>query len=451
MSHVDRSHLAEVPPPDEDWNPTDDDAPDAPPRDDAKKEPSPLETRWIQLGEASQLLIDDPPPQDWLLTRWADRRDQGVFPRGRTGLVAATGGTGKTMALIQLAIAVATGGHWLGRFRAAQGNVLLALAEEDLDEAHRRLWRACNALELSRDEREAVAERIDLLPLAGVPVALTASPAPGIVTPTQLAVELHQRLEARDVDWAVVILDPLSRWAGGGVEANNDVATRFVQIVETLTTVRGAPSVLVAHHSSKTSAKDGESDARGVTGIRDGFRWMVSLDAVEAPDGSRAVRLRNGKSNYSMTFDDVLLMRNDEPGAEGTLRPAADDEADRFALTPGDARAQLQQEREEYQRERATAKVIGAAANVAVVLATNPGIVTRELESTVMALTPGIGRDAVRTGLSKLGASLIRVDGERRALKHYLDGSKLPGDILTWLEEHRASDVPRVLASRSPQ
>src|SRR5690606_2124716 len=129
------------------------------------------------------------------------------------------------------------------------------------------------------------------------------------------------------------------------------------------------------------------------TGIRDGFRWMVSLDSVEAPDGSRAVRLRNGKSNYSMTFDDVLLMRNDEPGAEGTLRPAADGEADRFALTPGDARAHLQQEREEHQRERATAKVVAAAGCVAVALANNPGIVTRELESTVMALTPGIGRD----------------------------------------------------------
>src|SRR5690606_14534133 len=113
-------------------------------------------------------------------------------------------------------------------------------------------------------QRREIAERIHLLPLAGVSVALTCSPAPGVVSPTAAADELRRLLEARGVEWSLVILDPLSRWAGGGVEADNEAATRFCQTVESLTGVPGDPTVLVAHHSSKASTRDGAADARGV-------------------------------------------------------------------------------------------------------------------------------------------------------------------------------------------
>ncbi len=298
-------------------------------------EPSALERAWVCLADVPEVLLEEPPPQVWLLSRWQDQRDHGVLPRGRTGLLTATGGVGKTYALIQLALAVASGGFWLDTFRAAEpGHVLLALAEEDLDEVRRRIWRAANAAELSTSERRAIADRLHILPLAGVSAALTSSPAPGVITATAVAEELRRLLEARGVDWSLVILDPLSRWAGGGVEADNEAATRFCQVVETLATVQGTPSVLVAHHSSKTSAKDGAADARGVTGIRDGFRWQASMDAV-VTDDLRGVILRNRKSNYSLEFPDLALVRNQEPGTEGTLRLATDSEAEALGLKGG--------------------------------------------------------------------------------------------------------------------
>src|SRR5690606_37428128 len=108
--------------------------------------------------------------------------------------------------------------------------------------------------------------RIHVLPLAGVSVALTCSPERGVIMATETAGALRKQLDARGVEWSLIIIDPLSRWAGGGVEADNEAATRFCQVVETLTTVPGNPSVLVAHHSSKMSAKDGSADARGVSG-----------------------------------------------------------------------------------------------------------------------------------------------------------------------------------------
>lgn len=275
-----------------------------------------LAEHWFEPTE--EFLSDAPPAQRWLLKRLDGMRDVGVLPKGIAGLLTATGGVGKTYALIDLAIAVATGGFWLETFRVAEpGHVLLALGEEDLAEAQRRLWRVCNALELSRDERADLGKRLVLLPLRGEHIALSHQVDGGQVVPSEFAGRLHDRLTQDGREWSLVVFDPMSRWAGGNIEGDNEAATRFVQIVESFCRLPGEPAVLMAHHSSKTSAKDGNADARGVTGIRDGFRWQASMDEVDG-----GVRLTNRKSNYSARFDELFLTKSSEPGNEGTLRPA---------------------------------------------------------------------------------------------------------------------------------
>jgi hypothetical protein len=195
---------------------------------------------------------------------------------------------------------------------------------------------------------------LHLLPLHGVPVALTWSPAHGLVETSDFAVALRDKLNNHGVDWGLVILDPLSRWAGGGIESNNEAATRFVQVVETLTSVRGSPSVLVAHHSSQMTSRAGESDARGVTGIRDGFRWMASMDAIADDEGNvDGVMLRNRKSNYSLRFKPILLVRELEPGIEGTLRKATEAEADALkALLPKERQSPGEREQAKQSQDR---------------------------------------------------------------------------------------------------
>lgn len=315
--------------------------------------PDPFEGKWLRLVDRPDLLIDVPPKTEWLLTRWQDGRDVGVLPRSKTGLITGTGGVGKSYVLTELAIAVATGGLWLGTFKVTQpGHVFLGFGEEDADEGQRRFWRTANALGLSEDERRAAAARIDFAPLHGVPVALTSSPTPGVIVATETAATLRKRLEERGVQWALVILDPLSRWAGGGVEQNNEIATRFCQVIEGLTTVQGNPAVIVAHHSSQTTTRAGESDARGVTGIRDGFRWMAALDAVENQEtGARGLRFRNRKSNYSLEFPELMLVRNSDPGIEGTLRLAGLDETEQLSPKTKDTKAREASNRESWSAE----------------------------------------------------------------------------------------------------
>ena len=84
-----------------------------------------------------------PPARRWLLRDARTGNREGVFPLGKVGLLAAAGGAGKTTAVVQLSVAVATQTTWLGAFEIPEaGKVLLALGEEDGQEAHRRIHRA---------------------------------------------------------------------------------------------------------------------------------------------------------------------------------------------------------------------------------------------------------------------------------------------------------------------
>ena len=274
------------------------------------------------------VLAELPAEPRWLLHRGDDSvstRKSGVLRAGKVGLLVAAGGVGKTQALVQLAIAVAAGGWWLGTFHVAEpGRVLLALAEEDADEVNRRLYHAAKIIGLNDEERRDVLDRIVAMPLAGVPLSLVEHDRDGNVTTTEACRELRAVLDAGG-PWRLVVLDPLSRWAGSDTEKDNAAATRFVQTVESLTTAPGEPTVLVAHHSpASTRAASGAAPSpRGVTGLSDGARWVATLAPIEVDDKRplpfEAVEFRIVKSNYGPKGDPVVLAR--EAKHIGALRP----------------------------------------------------------------------------------------------------------------------------------
>ncbi len=152
-----------------------------------------------------------PPGRTWLLRDGRFPNAEGLLPLGKVGQLIAEGGAGKTMAMFQLAVAVATGVRWLGTFDVATtGRVLLLVGEEDAEEAHRRLFRARRAMNAPTPEPDAIV----LLPLAGVPcpdarrgmIGVTSLDAPFLTW-------LQEWLVAHG-PWALVIVDPLSRFAG---------------------------------------------------------------------------------------------------------------------------------------------------------------------------------------------------------------------------------------------
>ena len=295
-----------------------------------------LDTRWGWVKnrcEQGEDWFNAPPPQrKYLLEIQEEGMRYGMLPLGRVGMLAAAGGAGKSWALIQLALSVATGTPWLGTYPVpdgAAGPVLLAMGEEEEEELRRRIYYASRSMGLSRRDQALAAERILLLPLCGEPVSLTHSADDLRVlgsldgtNETAFARELHVRLSESAVEWRLLILDPASRFAGPDVEVDNAAATRFVQALERLTNAPGNPTVLLSHHTTKTSRtgeKSGEATAaRGSSALTDGVRWQANLDTSSESDSQLTFKVV--KSNYGR-FPPTPLALNRDKDNYGPLRP----------------------------------------------------------------------------------------------------------------------------------
>lgn len=277
---------------------------------------TPIGSAWRAVDPS--WLTDAPPPRDWLLRHpTRDGREcppgegDGLLCRGRVGLLAAEGGAGKTGAVVQFGVSLVSGRPWLGHFgvdwAARSGRVLLALAEEDEAECRRLLYRVAQSYRLTDAERDRVARQIVVMPLAGQPVALVRREGDAVVaSPVLRALRARLDAEAGEQGWSLVGLDPLARWAGLDAESSNEVATRMVQALETLTEAHGRPTVLVAHHSSKLARRTGTVDARGVTALTDAARWHATLRVDR-----EGVYFRQEKSNYSRPMPDELRLVRD--------------------------------------------------------------------------------------------------------------------------------------------
>jgi hypothetical protein len=272
---------------------------------------------WHTLREAggAEWFKKAPDRRRWLLELPGlnDEGEQstGVVPLSKVGMFAAAGAVGKTMALIQLAIAVATGREWLDTYTTPNpGHVLLALGEEDADEVRRRIYYAGKLMRLTDAQQELALDRIVILPLAGKRIAVTDDNGAESETFTWIKSRLH----AAKHDWKLIALDPLSRFAGGDTEKDNAAATIFIEVIETLAEVAGQPAVILAHHITKL-ARSTEGDAKSVNAARgagaltDGARWVANLEPLK--NSKDRVQLAFSKSNYAPLPRPIVLMRQD--------------------------------------------------------------------------------------------------------------------------------------------
>lgn len=304
---------------------------------------------------AARLLEQLPVPDDLLrVPGRGDTAERGFLRAGIVGMLAAPGGLGKSQALIQLAVSVATGLPWLDRFDVVKpGKVLLLLGEEPPEELARRVQRTAammgllpeKAHELGLGRLGAHEDRADDLAvnlwaegLAGRRLALQ-SAEKDKPTEEPFAAELRAFLadNAGDDGWRLVVLDPLSRFAGPLAEKDNYAATVLVETLELLRDAPGKPAVLVAHHTNKGALSGGtdQGAARGSSALVDGVRWVCNLELVVDGDIAEKkvrrdrVRLNPVKSNYGPGLGPVMLARE----RFGFLRALGEDELEEPTTT----------------------------------------------------------------------------------------------------------------------
>ena len=267
------------------------------------------------------LFDQEPKPRDFIIDDF--------LPDRISGLLVATGGTGKGHLQIMLTITRALGLPF-GPYAAKKpcGTVLVSM-EDDLEEFHRRFdaalratWAQCRAEGESFGDwkcrnRNAVSERIRFVDLLGL-------------TGEHLGPELRDAI-ANQVDHTadarLVIIDPLTRLLPPGLVLNDNAAAGT--ILNELDAIRNETgcTVIAAHHSNKESVRSGgELKVTAATGsfqLTDLSRWALlvkSLNAKESADygleeGRHYIEAALPKSNYTPRLDAPMIFRRETGGA----------------------------------------------------------------------------------------------------------------------------------------
>jgi len=373
----------------------------------AKSEAAPWESRIKVIPQ--EWYTTAPPPREWLLRDARTDSREGVFPRGKVGLLAAEGGAGKTMAVVQLARAVATGTSWLGTFEVPKpGKVLLVLGEEDEEEVHRRVHRA------ARHGDEAPPEvAIVTLPLAGItcPMVVDGEDGPFLTW-------LREHV-ATTGPYALIVVDPISRFYGKDAEKDNAAGTRFCQALESLVEASGGASVLGSHHVNKQSRGSGRtvdtSSARGSSAITDGVRWVatIGVEEIEGETASAVLKLAVTKTNYAKKPPPVELRYTDG----GVLVPLDETERQDAERARDEADPRVRRQRRRAEAEATRDAEIDKA--VIACVEARPGIGATDLRIHVKAKA-NCGADAADTAIARMiqAGRLRRGEGKTKA--HYL-------------------------------
>jgi hypothetical protein len=351
-----------------------------------------LDLDAMALKLTPELVMTKPPERKHLL--WASD-GYGVLVQGNVALLAARGGAGKSFALMSLGIAVALGSRWFGEggWQAEQGRSLLLLAEEDAEEARRRLYWASQMAGADSQDCARIARDVTILPLAGQGVALTREDTDhsGGLPETAVPELIRRKLREAKRDgqpYRLVGLDPLARLAGGDVEVDNSAATRFCQVLETFSAPEcGGPSVVVPHHTRK-ELSDGKPATnladliRGASGLVNGVRWAAVLSEAKPVEGAPSLlRLEVPKVNNVKRPAPLTLCRPTE--FHGALRIATPEECEQYEAAAGKrvsgaVRSASQAELHEKMLEALGAKPYSAN-GLAKAIHVRPATVKREL------------------------------------------------------------------------
>lgn len=266
--------------------------------------------------QAGRYLMTNPPPRRWLI--------KDVIPASIVFALVAPGGTGKTMASLQLGVSCATGLPFAGMWEVGDaGAVLMLLGEDDDAELHRRIHNISTRLDESNPGALALlGKNLYIKSVVGEDNLMTTTdPHSKEVGHTALIDRLI--LTAKQIpNLKLIVIDPASRFRGGDENSAPDT-TRFVQALERVTQATGAALMLI-HHTNKgsmNSAAASQSAARGSSALTDGVRLQINLATLNKEankrhryaeeDLKRYVTLSITKTNYSAPQNDILLQRGE--------------------------------------------------------------------------------------------------------------------------------------------
>jgi RecA-family ATPase len=212
-------------------------------------------------------------------------------------LFSGEGGTGKSLASLQLLVAMALGYEWLGQ-EVTQGGGLYFGAEDEVDEMHIRL-----AAIIGHEKRTFadLAERaVRLIPMADREAILAEPNKSGKMLETAIFPLLKAHVES--LRPKLIIIDT-SADAFGGDEINRKQVRAFVKLLRTLA-IRFDCAVLLLSHPSLTGISSG-SGLSGSTAWNGSVRSRLYMTADDEDDDVR--KIKTMKSNYGRKGSEIAV------------------------------------------------------------------------------------------------------------------------------------------------
>jgi len=257
----------------------------------------PAGAKPVELGtiNAASLAWKQVPRQHWLV--------EDLIPEGNVTLLSGDGATGKSLLALQLAVAVATSGHWIG-LKPEPGRVLFVSAEGEIEELHRRLARIVPRLETLGN--------LTLVPLAGKDAVLSApSGRDGLLKPTPIYTALRHIIETHRP--TLLVLDTLADLFGGD-EIKKVHARQFISMLRGLA-LEFDVTVLLLSHPSQAGLASG-SGMSGNTAWNNSVRSRLYFERrISKHDGSEDdadIRvLTTKKANRAATGGKIIVRWSD--------------------------------------------------------------------------------------------------------------------------------------------
>lgn len=241
--------------------------------------------RPIEMLDPSIWLTCDPPPIRWLL--------KSLLPQGVPAILAGKSNCGKSLAAMQMSMAVAAGRSIFGlESDGIARKVLYISMEDDQDELHRRFRRCLDLLRLSMLWNEALEARLLKNWRAVVPV-WACKDLKTLVALTGHIQDFAAQLSATDEKMGLFVLDTFAALSDGEENAA-EVQQKFWAACHLLVEATGA-TPLVIHHVRKTlgpkpppmTERLNFENLRGSSAIVGGARAILQMEPLTASEATR--------------------------------------------------------------------------------------------------------------------------------------------------------------------
>lgn len=250
----------------------------------------------ISFVDAMDFIEADIPLRPWIIP--------GAMLAGSTHILAAPGGTGKSVFTLQMALMLAAGKPWAKWQPKRKCRVLVINAEDDIHEQRRRMVAARSVMEFGADR--------GMIMLADAPENIlmsTSDPAKKSLIATPLVGQLVDIIKHHKID--VVIVDPFAETFDGDENSNGDTKWAMKIWRDQIARPTGAAVYLVHHTTKGSEDKAGSADViRGGGAIVNSARLAATLFVMSKTEASdlgvkeenrfRYVRYDDAKSNNSL-------------------------------------------------------------------------------------------------------------------------------------------------------